>query len=85
MTQTLKYNGYQGSVELDLEERHLHGKVYRGLFKTASGKTVNADINGSLNIIKKHLITKEAWNDQIWSDLVEASSTPHVPKFTPDY
>lgn len=27
MAQTLKYNGYQGSVEFDLEERHLHGKV----------------------------------------------------------
>lgn len=27
MAQTLKYNGYQGSVEFDLDERYLHGKV----------------------------------------------------------
>lgn len=59
-------------------------RVHRGLFKTASGKKVNADVNGSLNIIKKHLITQEAWNDQLRLDLVEASSTPNIPKFTPD-
>ena len=27
MAQTLKYNGYQGSVEFDLDEKYLHGKV----------------------------------------------------------
>ena len=28
-------------------------RVKRGLYKTASGKTLNADINGALNILKK--------------------------------
>ena len=28
-------------------------RVYRGLYKTASGKTVNADVNGALNIMRK--------------------------------
>lgn len=28
-------------------------RVYRGLYKTASGKTVNADVNGTLNIMRK--------------------------------
>ena len=28
-------------------------RVYRGLYKTASGKTINADVNGALNIMRK--------------------------------
>lgn len=28
-------------------------RIHRGLYKTAGGKTVNADVNGALNIMKK--------------------------------
>ena len=28
-------------------------RIHRGLFKTSLGKTLNADLNGALNIIKK--------------------------------
>ena len=28
-------------------------RLYRGLYKTASGKTINADVNGALNIMRK--------------------------------
>jgi transposase len=28
-------------------------RVHRGLYKTASGRTFNADVNGALNIIRK--------------------------------
>jgi len=28
-------------------------RVKRGLYKTSTGKTINADINGSLNIARK--------------------------------
>lgn len=28
-------------------------RVHRGLYKTASGKTLNADVNGALNIMRK--------------------------------
>ena len=28
-------------------------RLHRGLYKTASGKTINADINGALNIMRK--------------------------------
>ena len=30
-------------------------RIKRGLYKTASGLSVNADINGSLNILRKYL------------------------------
>ena len=43
---------------LDLEEVRKHDvylgkRIKRGLFKTSTGKLVNADVNGSLNIIRK--------------------------------
>ena len=34
-------------------EEYAGRRVYRGLFKTASGRLVNADVNGSLNILRK--------------------------------
>lgn len=45
---------------LDLEIVKKHGeykgeRVHRGLFKTSSGKVLNADVNGSLNILHKYL------------------------------
>lgn len=70
--------------DIQKHEKYVGCRVHRGLFKTSTGKILNADINGSLNIIKKYLITKEAWNNQIWLDLVEAGSTPRIPKLTPD-
>lgn len=43
---------------LDLESIEHHDKyvgkrVKRGLFKTAAGKNINADVNGALNILRK--------------------------------
>ena len=38
----------------DPKEYHFSGKrVHRGLYRTAGGKTFNADINGALNIMRK--------------------------------
>lgn len=34
-------------------ESYVGRRVHRGLFKTASGRLVNADVNGSLNILRK--------------------------------
>ena len=50
-------------------------RICRGLYKSKN-KTINADVNGSLNILKKYLISNAAWNGKIFSDLVEACSTP---------
>ena len=55
-------------------------RVFRGLYETKNKKLINADVNGSLNILKK-FINKNAtielqWNN-LWNDLVEVSSTPH--------
>jgi len=55
---------------------YLGKRTQRGLFRTAAGSYVNADINGAANILKKELIKQEAWNERIRLDLVEACSKP---------
>lgn len=45
-------------LDLETVERHetYQGiRIHRGLFKTSSGEVINADINGSLNILHKYL------------------------------
>lgn len=50
---------------LDLERIRKHRKylgrgVHRGLFKSSTGQAINADINGSLNILRMY--SPEAFN-----------------------
>lgn len=53
-------------------------RIKRGLYKSNCGKVINADVNGSLNILRKYLTLQEAWNDKIFSNCVEVCSTPAV-------
>lgn len=39
--------------EIKKQETYLGRRIKRGLFKTAFGKIINADLNGSLNIMRK--------------------------------
>nr|WP_293110199.1 hypothetical protein [Okeania sp. SIO2F4] len=50
------YTSKTSALDLELPRRHKNyvGKrVKRGLFLSATGKVINADINGSLHIIRK--------------------------------
>lgn len=72
---------------LDQEKIGHHKKYegkrkYRGLYKSREGKYINADINGSLNIMRKYLEKKVAWNNRIWLNLVEACSMPNIQVIT---
>lgn len=60
------------------QKEYRGSRVKRGLFKSNGGKLINADANGSYNILKKWLIKQEAWNEKIFSDCVEVYSTPIV-------
>lgn len=53
-------------------------RIKRGLYKSNCGKVINADVNGSYNILRKYLTLQEAWNENIFSDCVEVCSTPAV-------
>ncbi len=57
---------------------YLGSRVKRGLFKSQSGKLINADLNGSLNILKKYLTKKVKWNAKIFADCLLGSSSPVI-------
>lgn len=61
---------------------YLGRRIKRGLFKSNKNKKINADLNGALNILKKYLISKEVWNEKIFSDCIEVCSRPTLRKYT---
>lgn len=66
---------------LDLESIEHHDdyvgrRVKRGLFKSANGTQINADINGSLNIGRKYLTSVNQYSVQLHSELVAHMSNP---------
>lgn len=41
-------------------EKYLGKRVHRGLFKSSTGKIINADVNGAIGIMRK------VTNDVVW-------------------
>ena len=64
--------------EICHHDNYLGQRVHRGLFHTSTGQILNADVNGSLNIMRSYL--KVAKNIDIYKsiNLVEVCSTPTV-------
>ena len=46
-------------------------RVKRGLYKSADGSLVNADINGASNIMKKALLKRGLWSDVLFTEIVQ--------------
>jgi len=61
--------------EIKKHKNYLGKRVKRGLFKTSENIYINADVNGSYNILKKYL-TKETKDIYNYINLVEVCSTP---------
>ena len=61
-------------------EEYKGKRIRRGLFQASSGRLVNADVNGALNILKKYLEKVVRNSEQTLSslDLIEVCSTPAV-------
>ena len=55
-------------------------RIKRGVYVTANKTILNADVNGSLNILRKYLILKVAWDNQLWLDCVEQCSNGPILK-----
>ena len=53
-------------------------RIKRGLFQTSSGKLINADVNGSLNIGRKYLTKVNMYTKQLHEDLVRFMINPKV-------
>ncbi len=66
-------------------EKHLDGycgkRVRRGLFRTAEGRYINADLNGSLNIMKKALIKAGEWTGDLWLQCMSKNSSPAIVRY----
>lgn len=63
------------------KEKHTFSgsRISRGLYETKNKKIINADVNGSLNILRKFInknVTGKFQNN-IWEDLAEVCSTPY--------
>lgn len=67
---------------IEKHKEYLGKRIHRGLFRTSTNKYINADLNASLNILKKLLVTKVVWNNQFWLDQIEASSMPNINKLS---
>ena len=57
-------------------------RLKRGLFQTSSGKLINADVNGSLNIGRKYLTKVNMYTKQLHEDLVKFMINPTVVTIT---
>lgn len=75
--------------EIKKQTKYIGKRIKRGLFKTNNKEIpyINADVNGSLNILKKYLIKKEVWNEceginNLRSNCIEVSSKPNIDKIT---
>ncbi len=51
--------------EISSHEKYLGTRIYRGLFISSSGETLNADVNSAFNILKKGLMSENLWTDQL--------------------
>ncbi len=68
--------------KIEKHEDGYYGKrVKRGLFKTGEGKYVNADLNGSLNIMKKTLTEVGEWTSSLWWQCVLKNARPAVVRY----
>ena len=64
--------------EIKKHKSYLGSRIKRGLFQACNGMLINADLNGSYNIMKKYLIKQEVWNERLFSDCIEVCSAPVI-------
>ena len=67
--------------EITKHEEYCGKRVKRGLFRTKDGRMVNADLNGSLNIMKKALSEVSEWNSELFRQCVEQNSAASITRY----
>ena len=72
---------YLDNEELCHHDKYLGRRKYRGLFITNKGIRINADVNGSLNIMRKVIGKKVAVNGANAPDIVKVCSMPSIVNF----
>ena len=66
--------------EICEHESYMGRRMRRGLFKSKEGYKYNADINGSLNILRKYLTNQNAYSDKLHEELVNYMTNPRKIK-----
>lgn len=68
--------------EICHHDSYVGRRVKRGLFRSKEGYKYNADINGSLNILRKYLTNENAYSDELHKELVAHMTNPRKLKVT---
>lgn len=71
------YTSKSSFLDLDKIPNYKKGKTHkfsgrrikRGLYKSKEGLLLNADVNGSLNILRKYLTVNKYWSDELFINL----------------
>ena len=58
------------------KEKYQGSRIQRGLYKTSTGKEINADVNGSLNIGRKYLEKQNLYSDKMHNELLLHMNNP---------
>lgn len=66
--------------EITHHDSYVGRRIRRGLFKSKEGNKYNADINGSLNILRKYMTKTGTYTDELHEDLVRYMTNPRKLK-----
>lgn len=66
--------------EICHHDSYVGRRIKRGLFKSKEGKKYNADINGSLNILRKYMTKTGTYTDDLHEELVAYMTNPRKLK-----
>ena len=66
--------------EICHHESYVGRRVKRGLFKSKEGHKYNADVNGSLNILRKYMTKTGTYTDKLHEELVKYMTNPRKLK-----
>ena len=66
--------------EICHHDSYVGKRVRRGLFKSKEGYKYNADINGSLNILRKYMTENGTYTDDLHAELVKHMTNPRELK-----
>ena len=66
--------------EITHHDSYVGKRVKRGLFRSKEGIKYNADINGSLNILRKYMIKTGTYTDDLHEELARYMTNPRKLK-----
>lgn len=66
--------------EICHHDSYVGRRVKRGLFKSKDGRKYNADVNGSLNILRKYMTKNGTYTDELHEELVKYMTNPRKLK-----